>query len=132
MKRLAALTTGIGYFLTSAYIYAADQTIQLAPPQGAAAGIAPSTPVGTVVRNALTIVFIVAAVLVLFFLVIGAFQWITSGGDKEKVGNARKTILNALVGFAILALAFLIARVVGLVVNIDLLGQLVIPSLDKQ
>ncbi len=83
-------------------------------------GISPTTTIGGLVSNALRITFIVGALLVLFFIVIGAIQWITSGGDKEKVGGARKMIVNALIGLALLALAFLIVRVVGTILNIDI------------
>lgn len=92
-------------------------------------GIAPNTTPGTVLTNILTIVFVIAALVVLFFIISGAFQWITSGGDKEKVGKARGAILNAIIGLALLALAFLIARVAAQIVNVDLLN-LSIPTLD--
>ena len=102
--------------------------IQIKPP---ASGVNPSTPVGTVLTNALTIIFVIAALAVLFMLIIGAFQWITSGGDKEKVGAARGRITNALIGLAILALAFLITVVVGQIVNINILDLKSIPTLDQ-
>lgn len=97
-----------------------------------ASGVNPNTPVGTILSNALTIIFVLAALAVLFMLIIGAFQWITSGGDKEKYGAARGRITQALVGLFILALAFLITRVVGQVVNIDILNIKSIPTLDRQ
>ena len=63
-------------------------------------------------------------------LITGAFNWITSGGDKENVGKARSRIINALIGLLVLALAFLIARVAGQIVHIDIFN-LKIPSLDQ-
>ena len=51
--------------------------------------------------------------MVLAFLVWGAFDWITSGGDKEAVGKARSKIINALVGMAVLAIAFAIFSLAG-------------------
>lgn len=101
--------------------------VQVGPP---AVGINPAAGIGTILSNALTIIFVAAALAVLFFLVIGAFKWIISGGDKEAVGAARKTIVAALVGLAILALAFLIVVVVGQILNIDILNLRFIPSLD--
>jgi len=95
-----------------------------------AAGINPAVPVSTLLTNALTIIFIVAALAVLFFLIIGAFRWITSGGEKESIGKARGTIVNALIGLAILALAFVIVVVVGQVLHIDILNIKVLPTLD--
>lgn len=103
--------------------------IQIKPP---AAGINPYTPVGTILSNALTIIFVVAALLVLFMLIIGAFNWIMSGGDKEKVGAARQRITQALVGLAVLALAFLITVVVGQVLNINILDFKTLPTLGQR
>lgn len=93
-------------------------------------GISPETAVGTVLSSALTIIFVIAAIIVLFMLVWGAFKWITSSGDKEKLDKARGTIVSALVGLAILALAFLIVRVVGQILNIDILNLQSIPTLQ--
>lgn len=105
-------------------------TVGLTPP---AVGIGATTSLGVIINNIFIIIFIVAALAVLFMLVIGAFQWIMSGGDKEAVGNARKRITNALIGLAILALAFFIITIIGRILNFDIFGQinLGIPSLDN-
>lgn len=128
MRRIALATASVAMFLTPALAFAAGVPIQIIPPNE---GVNPYTSVGTVLSNGLTIIFIVAALAVLFMLIWGAFQWITSGGDKEKVGAARGRITNALIGLAVLALAFLITVVVGRIVSIDLLNLKVIPSLDS-
>jgi flagellar biosynthesis protein FlhB len=94
-------------------------------------GILPTTNPGTIITNAITIAYIVAVLLVLFFIIKGAFMWITSNGDKEAVSHARKTITAALVGLTILALAFVILRVVGYILNINIIGNVInIPALD--
>ena len=58
-------------------------------------------------------IFIVAIILVLVMLVIGAVQWIFSGGDKEALTSARGRIINSLIGLAILAVAFAIFVIAG-------------------
>lgn len=129
MKKLAASVLSLG-FLSSAASALAAIDINVAPPPGNF-GIDPiSTPVNTIFSNAIKIIFIVAILAVLVMLIWGAFQWITSGGDKEAVGNARKRITHALIGLAILALAFVILFVVGNILHVDLLGGLSIPSLN--
>ncbi len=94
-------------------------------------GVNFNTPLGTVLGNAITILFTVAAILVLAMLIWGGVEWVLSGGDKEKVGNARKRIISALIGLAIIALAFLIVRVVGGIFGFNVLGNLEIPNLTK-
>lgn len=133
MRKLALVSTAATYLLTPVIAFAATTPspvqIQIKPP---ASGIDPSTPVGTILSNALTIIFVVAALLVLFMLIIGAFNWIMSGGDKEKVGAARNRITQALVGLAVLALAFLITVVVGQVLNINILDFKTLPTLGQR
>lgn len=82
-------------------------------------GIAPTTSPTTIFTNVISYVFVAAILLVLFFLVLGAFNWITSGGDKEKIKGARGTIVHALIGLAILALAFVIANIAGQILNVN-------------
>lgn len=125
MKKVAAVITSLGFLASATSAFAAI-TIRITPTQGIPGG----TSLGLILSNALTIIFVVAAFAVLFMLIIGAFQWITSGGDKEAVGRARGRITHALIGLAILALAFLIVTVVGQILNIDILSGR-IPSLTE-
>lgn len=128
MKKLAASAIASLGFLTKAAVAHAATSIPISIPTPSS-GINPSADPGKVISNAITIVFVVAIISVLFMLIVGAFQWITSGGEKEAVGKARGRITHALVGLAILALAFLLVKLVGSVVNVDLL-HLNLPSLD--
>lgn len=86
--------------------------------------------ISNIINNVLKIIFVVAALLVLIFLIMGAFQWIMSGGEKEAVGKARLRITHALIGLAILVLAFVILGVVGTIVGINFL-QFNIPTLTQ-
>lgn len=56
-------------------------------------------------------------IIAVIFLIIGGFQYITAGGDDSKTEKANKTIINALVGLAIVLLSgvvvqFLIDRLI--------------------
>ncbi|OGE69218.1 hypothetical protein A3J21_01695 [Candidatus Daviesbacteria bacterium RIFCSPLOWO2_02_FULL_43_11] len=131
MKKVAALISSLGFLVTAATAFAVSPTpisIRVVAPLQ---GVNPSTTIGTLLSNILTIVFVLAAIVVLFMLIIGAFQWITSGGDKEGVESARKRITHALIGFAILALAFLIVQVVGQMVNINIVSLESLPTLGQ-
>ncbi len=65
-------------------------------------------------NNLITLIYEVAIVLVVFMFLWGALEWLISGGDKEKVAEARKRIVNALIGLALLAVAFAILKVFGI------------------
>lgn len=124
MKKLsAAFASAAGYFTLASSALA----LQVNTPTNM--GIDPKTAPSTILTSALTIVYIVAALLVLYFLIMGAFKWITSGGDKDAIGKARGAIINALIGLAILALAVVIVIVVGKILNINILGNFTIPNL---
>ncbi|MBI2011480.1 hypothetical protein HYS91_01795 [Candidatus Daviesbacteria bacterium] len=137
MKKIAALlTTCLGLLALAPKVLAThingDQNLghiklkSLKP----GSGVDPNTALGTIIGNLVTIVIVLGALMVLVFLVIGAFNWITSGGEKEKVASARGTILNALIGLVVLAVAFVIANVAGAVVGISIFN-LEIPTLTQ-
>ena len=92
-------------------------------------GVAKGTEISVVINNAIVIIMVVGALGVLFFIAWGALEWTSSGGDKEKVGNARKRITSALIGLAFLALTFLLVAVVGRVVGLNPLKTMSIPTL---
>jgi len=56
--------------------------------------------------------FIVAGLIAIFYLLLGALAWITSGGNKESVDKAREKIQAALVG---IILIFVVLAIIGVV-----------------
>lgn len=55
---------------------------------------------------------IIGIVIFLFILLIGAIQWITSGGDKAGIESARGKITNAFIGIIILLAVFVLIKLV--------------------
>lgn len=55
-------------------------------------------------------IFEIAAVLVIFYFLLGAFKYLKAGGNKEEVEAGRQMIEHAIVGFIILMFAFLILQ----------------------
>lgn len=74
---------------------------------GGAAGTLTKT-VRTVVNIFSTIIGIAAVIMIM----IGGFRYITSGGDSNSITSAKHTILYAIVGLIIVALAQVIVRFV--------------------
>lgn len=54
------------------------------------------------------VVINLAALVVVAFFILGAFEWITAGSDSKKVESARNRILNATIGLIILVSSFTI------------------------
>ncbi len=92
-------------------------------------GVSAATSTGRIISTGLQIIFIFAGLAVLVFLVWGAFDWITSGGDKEKISAARRKITNAIIGLFLLSLAAFIAALVSDIVGIRLFDLGTIPQL---
>ena len=68
-----------------------------------------------VIQNILLAIGLGIAIMVLIW---GGVQYMTAGGDASKVDTARKVILNAIIGIAIiLAAAFIIAVVQGMLLD---------------
>ena len=63
--------------------------------------------------NLVTLIYIVAAIVLIFMLLWGAFDWMTSEGDKEKLAAAQKRIINAVIGIILFAVAFAIIAILG-------------------
>lgn len=59
--------------------------------------------------------FVIAGLMAVLYLLLGAFSWITSGGNKESVDKAREKIQAALIG---IILIFAVLAVVGVVEQI--------------
>ena len=78
---------------------------------------------------AISLGFIIGAVVFFFMLIIGAIQWISSGGDKQAVETARGRISNALIGLIILFMVFAILQLISVFFNVQILN-LTLPTLS--
>ncbi len=56
--------------------------------------------------------FVAGVVIFFFMLLIGAIQWITSGGDKGALEGARGRLTNALIGIIVLFAVFAIIKLI--------------------
>jgi hypothetical protein len=73
-----------------------------------------------IISWSLNILLIVGIIATLFFLLWGGISWITSGGDRDKLDKARKTIIFAILGLTVVLLSFVIVQTVGSVLGLDL------------
>ncbi len=75
--------------------------------------------INRILDTAVELIFMVAAVIVVFMFLYAAIEFITSAGDKDKVASARKRITFSVIGITILALTFLLLRVLGGILGIN-------------
>lgn len=128
MKRLIAVGSSVLYLLFPLKAFAKHEPghIEIDRPTIDNKNVGFST-IGDFITKTLAVSFIFAVIVVLIMLIWGAFEWITSGGDKEAVAKARNRILNALIGLAVLAVAFALFQVAGSFVGFDI-RNLTIPT----
>lgn len=74
--------------------------------------------ISQLIRVGIDLLFLLGAVLSLFFVMWGAIDYISSGSKKEGAAEARKKITYALVGLVLLGLSFVIVRLVGSIVGL--------------
>lgn len=65
------------------------------------------------INNAVTLLYEIAAIAFFFMVLWAAFDWLTSGGDKEKIAGAQKRITYAIIGLALFALIYAILNLLG-------------------
>lgn len=64
------------------------------------------------IEQVVNIFSVIVGVVAVIMIIIGGFKYITSGGDSGKVGSAKSTIIYAIVGLIIVALAQVIVKFV--------------------
>lgn len=67
---------------------------------------------GALANMLIPVGFSIAAIMVVFYFLIGAFELITSQGDKAHIVSARAKIYHAIIGFILLMVLFLILQYV--------------------
>jgi hypothetical protein len=69
--------------------------------------------IGLLVSNIVWALVIFAFIASFLYLLLGGFNWITSGGDKAKLQAARDEITNAIIGIIVVAACWAIMTLVG-------------------
>jgi len=67
------------------------------------------------------ILTVVAGLWFLFQFMIGAFGWLTAGGDKAQLEGARKRLANSIIGLVIVVAAIFIIEIVGNIIGLEIL-----------
>jgi hypothetical protein len=87
----------------------------------ASGGVLASPLAGIIVRLWRTMV-ILGGLLVLIFLIWGAFDWLSSGGNEKKLEGAKTKMTNAVIGLVILAASWAAVGILSYVTGFDLLN----------
>lgn len=104
-----AAFSGNAYAACGSASGAKDQVLQGV---GATSSDCSDKGVNQALKAAVQILSFVAGAAAVIMIILAGFKYITSGGDSGKVGNAKSTLIYALVGIAIAILAQLLLKIV--------------------
>ena len=65
-----------------------------------------------IIKTVINVFSIVVGVVAVIMIIIGGFRYITSGGDSSNVSGAKNTIIYAIIGLVVVALAQFIVQFV--------------------
>ena len=77
-----------------------------------------ASKVNSIITTIVRVFSAIVGVISIIMIIVGGFQYITSGGDSNKITNAKNTIVYALIGLVFVALAqflvqFVLNKVAG-------------------
>ena len=70
-----------------------------------------SDTIGDLIYKIIELLLFVAGILAVLFIIIGGYQYITSAGNEEQAEKGRKTLVNAIIGVALIILSYVIINV---------------------
>lgn len=73
------------------------------------------------IPSLITLSLVIGSIIFFFTLLIGAIQWISSGGDKGALEAAKGKISNALIGLVVLFSVFAVAKLIETFFGISIL-----------
>lgn len=71
-----------------------------------------TSKVNNIISTILNVLSVVVGIIAVIMIIIGGFHYITSGGSDEKVKKAKNTLLYAVIGLIVVALAQIIVKFV--------------------
>ena len=90
-----------------------------------------ATDLGQRISQVITFAFVMAIIIALAFLIWGGIKWITSGGEKTGVEEARNHVIAAVVGLIIVFLSYFILNLVVYFFTGESLFNIKIPTIGK-
>jgi len=90
--------------------------------QGDAAKVETGKQLNKVISTIIGVMTAVAALWFIFQFITAGYQWISSGGDKNNLEEARNKITNSLIGLILVVGAWIIMGVVGRILGLDILN----------
>ncbi|MCX6732431.1 MAG: pilin [Candidatus Roizmanbacteria bacterium] len=82
--------------------------------------IAKFDSITTLVNLILPIMMLVGGFITLGMLLLGAYRYLTSEGNPEKVSKAQSVIMYAIIGLFLIVASFVLTRIIGYVLKVNM------------
>ena len=115
MKNLRRIAAGVGV-LALVLLPAISLAQVTGNPTGGSGVTSPINSVSGVqdlLNRVLRIMYVIFFIIAAIFIVLAAFQYLTAGGDEEKVGKAKQMLIYAIVAIAVALIATGVSSVVS-------------------
>ena len=120
--------SAIGFLSLAPYSFAAKQS--LCADSGMFQALC-NPQIGDIIVGLINLIFILAVIIALLYLIWGGFKWLMSGGDKTAVQGAREHIVAAIVGLVVIFLSYFILNfIIKFFIPGFSLSEFVLPTLD--
>lgn len=80
-------------------------------------GATAASKVGLIITRIIPFLFVIAGLMLLFYLIYGGFHMMTAANDEKGLTEAKAKITNALVGFVILFVAFWLVKILDYILG---------------
>ncbi len=75
-------------------------------------GLNSSQSLPELIANVIRLMLLFAGAIAVVFVIIGGYQYLTSGGNEEAAEKGKKTLINAIIGVVVIILAYVIINVI--------------------
>lgn len=82
------------------------------PPIPGLPGVANETPQSLIRDIIIRVLLPIAGIIAVLFIIIGGFQYITSGANQELAETGKKTLRNAIIGLIVIILSYVMVSVI--------------------
>lgn len=76
--------------------------------------------IGAIINDLVPYIFALAGLLLLFILILGGFELMTSAGDPKKMEAAKGKITNAIIGFIIIFAAYWLVQILEVIFGLTI------------
>ncbi len=76
----------------------------------------------TFLSNLIGIITIIGGLFFIVYSFLGAFSWITAGGESGKIEKARQRIFHGVLGLIVIVMSYALIGIVGTIVGLDLIN----------